>query len=155
MTLKVGDKAPAFNLPDHTGAMHNLTDYQGRWVLLYFYPKDDTPGCTTEACTLRDNLPKFGEMQAEVIGISADSVKSHAKFVQKYGLPFTLLADEDKSVCRAYEVWAQKSMFGNLFMGIKRNSFLIDPSGKIAKIYEAVKPAEHAAQVLADLKAAQ
>lgn len=152
MTLKIGDNAPAFTLPDHTGQLHNLADYAGQWVLIYFYPKDDTPGCTTEACSLRDNLPKFAGLNAQVIGISADSVKSHAKFVKKYGLPFTLLADEDKKVCMAYDVWGEKKFMGRTFMGIKRNSFLIDPSGKVAKIYENVKPAEHAAQVLADIQ---
>ncbi len=135
--------------------MHTLSDYAGQWVLVYFYPKDDTPGCTTEACSLRDNLPKFKGLNAVVLGISADSVKSHAKFVQKYGLPFTLLADEDKAVCEAYGVWDQKSMFGRLFMGIRRESCLIDPSGKVAKIYEAVQPAKHAQQVLADLQSLQ
>ena len=152
MTLKIGDKAPAFALPDHTGAVRSLTDWQGQWVLLYFYPKDDTPGCTTEACSLRDNLPKFSGLNAAVIGISVDSAKSHAKFVKKCGLPFTLLADEDKSVCQEYGVWGEKKFMGRNFLGIKRSSFLIDPSGKVAKIYENVKPAEHAAQVLADIQ---
>jgi peroxiredoxin Q/BCP len=155
MKPKIGNKAPSFSLPDHTGQLHNLTDYAGQWVLIYFYPKDDTPGCTTEACSLRDNLPKFKGLNAVVLGISADSVKSHAKFVAKYGLPFTILADQDKAVCEAYGVWGEKSMFGKWFMGIRRESFLIDPSGKVAKIYEHVKPQEHAQQVLADLQALQ
>lgn len=151
MNLTVGQTAPAFRLPDHTGMTRSLSDYAGQWVLLYFYPKDDTPGCTTEACTLRDNLPKFATMKAVVVGVSTDSVKSHAKFVKKYGLPFTLLADEDKTVVNQYGVWGEKSFMGRKFMGTKRTSFLIDPSGKVAKIYESVKPAEHAEQVLADI----
>jgi len=152
MSVSVGQLAPDFSLPDHTGKVHALADYAGQWVLLYFYPKDDTPGCTTEACTLRDNLPKFTDSKAVVLGVSADSVKSHAKFVKKYGLPFTLLADEDKTVCKTYGVWGEKSLFAKLFMGISRSSFLIDPTGKVAKIYEHVKPAEHAQQVLADIQ---
>ena len=143
MTIAVGQPAPAFTLSDHTGTQHALSNYAGQWVLLYFYPKDDTPGCTTEACSLRDNLPKFSAVNAVVLGVSTDSVKSHAKFVQKYGLPFTLLADEDKIVVNAYGVQGM--------MGTKRTSFLIDPAGKVARIYENVKPAEHVAQVLADL----
>ncbi|HBY73530.1 MAG TPA: peroxiredoxin [Candidatus Kerfeldbacteria bacterium] len=143
MTIAVGQPAPAFTLSDHIGTQHALSDYAGQWVLLYFYPKDDTPGCTTEACSLRDNLPKFSAVNAVVLGVSTDSVKSHAKFVQKYGLPFTLLADEDKIVVNAYGVQGM--------MGTKRTSFLIDPAGKVARIYENVKPAEHVAQVLADL----
>lgn len=153
--LIVGSKAPAFTLPDHTGAQRSLSDWAGQWVLLYFYPKDDTPGCTTEACSLRDNLPKFGQLNAAVIGISADSVKSHAKFVAKYGLPFTLLADEDKAVCQAYGVWGEKKFMGRTFLGIQRNSYLVDPTGKVVRIYEHVKPAEHAAQVLADIETLQ
>lgn len=143
--ITINQIAPAFTLPDHTGIQRSLADWAGQWVLLYFYPKDDTPGCTTEACTLRDHLPKFTDSQAVVVGISADSVKSHAKFVAKYGLPFTLLADEDKTVCEAYGV--------SSLLGIKRNSFLIDPTGKIVKVYANVKPAEHAAEVLADITA--
>lgn len=143
MSVVVGQVAPSFTLLDHLGKAHSLADYTGQWVLLYFYPKDDTPGCTTEACTLRDNLPRFTEKQAVVLGVSTDSVKSHAKFVQKYGLPFTLLADEAKTVVQIYGVQG--------VMGTQRTSFLIDPSGKVAKIYEHVKPAEHAAQVLADI----
>ena len=153
--ITINQVAPAFTLPDHTGTQRSLADWAGQWVLLYFYPKDDTPGCTTEACTLRDHWPKFTDSQAVVVGISADSVKSHAKFVAKYGLPFTLLADEDKAVCQAYGVWGEKKFMGRTFLGIKRNSYLMDPAGKVAKIYEQVKPAEHAAQVLADIQAMQ
>ena len=153
MPLKIGQKAPGFHLPDQAGKEHDLKDYAGKWVLLYFYPKDDTPGCTTEACTLRDNFPKFKKMKAVVLGISADAVKKHAKFAEKYDLPFTLLADEEKNLVNAYGVWAKKKFMGREYMGILRNSYLINPEGKIAKIYEKVKPQEHAEEVLADLKA--
>lgn len=150
--LKVGAKAPAFHLPDQKGQLHALKDYAGQWVLLYFYPKDDTPGCTVEACTLRDNFPKFKKLKAVVLGVSVDPVKKHAKFAEKYELPFTLLADEKKEVVEAYGVWGKKKFMGREYMGTKRWSFLIDPEGKIAKIYEDVKPANHAEEVLADLK---
>jgi len=153
MPLKTGDKAPSFSLPDQSGKTHALKDYAGKWVLLYFYPKDDTPGCTVEACTLRDNFPKFKKMQAVVLGVSADAVKKHAKFAEKYELPFTLLADEEKEAIKAYGVWAKKKFMGREYMGILRNSYLIDPKSKIAKVYEGVKPKEHAEEVLADLKA--
>lgn len=152
MQLTIGKKAPDFKLPDQDGVVRKLSDYRGRWVLLYFYPKDDTPGCTAEACTLRDNFPKFKNSEAIVLGISVDSVASHKKFEQKYKLPFTLLADEGKTVVEKYGVWAEKNMYGRKYMGTLRTSFLIDPAGKIAKIYEKVKPADHAAAVLADLK---
>ncbi len=152
MPLKVGQKAPGFHLPDQAGKAHDLKDYAGKWVLLYFYPKDDTPGCTVEACTLRDEFPKFKKMKAVVLGVSADPVKKHAKFAQKYDLPFTLLADEEKKLVNAYGVWAKKKFMGREYMGILRNSYLINPEGKIAKIYEGVKPAQHAEEVLQDLK---
>lgn len=155
MELKIGSNAPAINLPDQNGDTHKLSDYKGQYVLIYFYPKDNTPGCTTEACGLRDSFPNFKKLNAKVLGISADSVAKHKKFADKYELPFTLLADEDKAVCEKYGVWDQKSMYGRLFFGIKRTSFLVDPNGKIVRIYEKVKPAEHATQVLADLKELQ
>lgn len=153
MTLKQGDKAPEFTLPDQDGKTHSLSDYKGQWVLLYFYPKDMTPGCTIEACTLRDNYSDFEKIDAVVLGMSADSVDRHKKMVDKHRLPFTLLADEEKETLKAYGVWAKKKMFGKEYMGILRNSFLIDPDGKIAKIYEKVKPAAHAKEVLTDLNA--
>lgn len=152
MKLKQSQPAPDFSLPDQTGQLHSLKDYRGQWVLIYFYPKDDTPGCTTEACGLRDNFPKFKKLKAVVLGISVDTIKSHQKFVTKYQLPFTLLADEDTSVVKKYGVWQNKKFMGREYMGIMRTSFLINPKGKIAKIYEGVKPAEHADEVLADLK---
>lgn len=151
MTLKQGDKAPEFTLPDQDGKTHTLSDYKGQWVLLYFYPKDMTPGCTIEACTLRDNYGDFEKIDAVVLGMSADSVDRHKKMVDKHSLPFTLLADEEKEILKAYGVWAKKKMFGKEYMGILRNSFLIDPEGNIAKIYEKVKPAAHAKEVLTDL----
>jgi thioredoxin-dependent peroxiredoxin len=150
---KAGDRAPAFSLPDQDGAMHALKDYRGSWVLLYFYPKDDTTGCTKEACAIRDEFPAFGTLKATVLGVSADSVKSHRKFADKYHLPFALLSDESKKVLKSYGVWGIKKFMGREYMGIRRTSFLIDPAGKIAKVYESVKPALHADEVLADLKA--
>lgn len=152
MILTIGQLAPKFKLPDQDGKVISLADYFGQWVLLYFYPKDDTPGCTTEACSLRDNLPRFVNIGAAVLGISTDSVESHKKFANKYKLPFTLLADEDKEVVNKYGVWAKKSFMGKKYEGINRTSFLIDPKGKIVKIYEKVKPEKHVAEVLADLK---
>ncbi len=151
-SLKPGDKAPAFSLPDQTGKVHKLAEAKGKWVLLYFYPKDDTPGCTTEACTLRDNFPAFGKLGAVVYGVSADSTKSHTKFAEKYELPFTLLSDEAKEVTKAYGVWGPKKFMGREFLGVRRWSFLIDPKGNIAKVYDKVKPAAHAEEVLADIK---
>lgn len=150
--LKVGSKAPAFKLPDQDGKEHSLSDYKGKWVLLYFYPKDDTPGCTKEACAIRDDFNNFEKIKAVVLGASCDSVKSHKKFQEKYQIPFTLLSDEGKTLVQAYGVWAEKKFMGRKYMGILRSSFLINPEGKIAKVYEGVKPADHAAEVLADLK---
>ena len=152
MKFEVGSKAPNFSIPDQNGKKHTLYDYQGKWVLLYFYPKDDTPGCTKEACGIRDNLPKFKKFGTVVFGISIDSVKSHKKFSGKYRLPFTLLADEDKKIVKQYGVWAKKKFMGREYMGTLRTSFLIDPEGKIAKIYTNVKPEKHAEEVLIDLK---
>lgn len=149
--LKINSKAPDFTLADQKGESHTLSDYRGQWVLVYFYPKDDTPGCTQEACMIRDNFPEFKKLKIQVFGISADSAKSHAKFADKYDLPFTLLADEDKKTIQAYGVWAKKKFMGREYLGILRTSLLINPKGKISKIYENVKPAEHAREVLEDL----
>jgi peroxiredoxin Q/BCP len=151
MKLTVGEEAPDFTLPDQEGRPHTLSSYKGDWVLLYFYPKDDTPGCTAEACGVRDNYDAFGDAGVTVLGVSVDSVKSHAKFVQKYALPFTLLADEKKEVVEMYGVWGEKKLMGHDYQGTSRVSFLIDPKGNIAKVYEQVKPAAHAEQVLADM----
>jgi len=151
MKLKESNPAPPFSLPDQSGKVHKLSDYRGQWVLVYFYPKDDTPGCTTEACGFRDNLPRFAKINATVLGVSADSVQKHQRFSSKYRLPFTLLSDEKKEVLNAYGVWGKKKFMGREYMGIYRTSFLIDPKGKIAKIYESVKPEQHAEEVLHDL----
>jgi len=151
MKLNINDLAPDFSLPDQDNKIHKLSDYKGKWVLLYFYPKDNTPGCTTEACTLRDAFEEFDRKNAVVLGVSADSPKSHAGFVSKHKLPFTLLSDEGKEVLKEYGVWAKKKFLGKEYMGILRNSYLIDPKGKIVKIYEGVKPAKHAEEVLVDL----
>jgi len=139
--LDVGSMAPEFAAPDQDGKERKLADYRGRWLLLYFYPKDDTPGCTAEACALRDSWSDFEKTGAAVLGVSKDSVKSHGKFAAKYGLPFTIISDEDRAIIRAYGADGL----------IRRVSYLIDPEGKIAKAYPKVKPAGHAAEVLADL----
>lgn len=152
MYKKVGTKAPAWKALDQEGLMQASKNYLGQWVILYFYPKDDTPGCTTEACSFRDGFAKFKRAGIEVIGVSVDSVKKHAKFVEKYSLPFTLLADEDKKIVEAYGVWGKKKFMGREYMGTNRVSYLIDPKGKIAKVYDKVKPDEHADEVLADVK---
>lgn len=145
--------APLFSLPDQGGKMHALKEYRGAWVVLYFYPKDDTPGCTTEACSFRDNFSALKKAGAVVLGVSVDPVKKHAKFVEKYSLPFTLLADEEKQVVELYGVWGKKKFMGREYMGTNRVSFLISPLGKLVKIYDPVKPAEHAAEVLTDIRA--
>lgn len=145
-------KAHDFSLLDQNGKEHKLSDYLGQNILIYFYPKDDTPGCTKEACMLRDDFPNFENLNAKVLGISADSVKSHKKFAEKYNLPFTLLSDEKKEVLKKYGALAEKSMFGKTFLGIKRMSFLVGKKGEILKVYENVKPAVHAKEVLEDLK---
>ncbi|OGZ46936.1 MAG: hypothetical protein A3J54_01860 [Candidatus Ryanbacteria bacterium RIFCSPHIGHO2_02_FULL_45_13b] len=152
MKLSTGTKAPDFTLPDQNAKIHKLSDYKGTWVLLYFYPKDDTPGCTKEACGVRDVFPKFKKMGAVVFGVSADSVAKHKKFAEKYTLPFILLSDENKDIIKKYGVWAKKKFMGREYMGILRTSFLIDPKGKVAKIYEQVKPDTHAKEVLKDLQ---
>lgn len=151
--LSIGDKAPSFTLLDQHGVEHSLSEAKGKWVLLYFYPKDNTPGCTKEACTLRDAFPAFKKLDAVVYGVSVDSVKSHGTFVEKYQLPFILLADTEKTMVQEYGVWGKKKFMGREYMGTNRMSFLIDPQGKIAKIYEKVQPERHADEVLADLVA--
>lgn len=151
MKLKVGELAPDFILPDQNGKEHKLSNYRSKWVLLYFYPKDNTPGCTKEACQLRDNFADFEKLKAKVFGLSVDSIKSHDKFAKKYNLPFTLLSDAEKKVVKAYDVWGEKNFMGRIYMGLHRTSFLIDPEGKIAKIYQKVKPDIHAEEVLKDL----
>lgn len=149
--LEVTSKAPDFELPDQNGKSRKLSEFFGKKVLLYFYPKDFTSGCTTEACSLRDSFPNFSGVNAEVIGISTDSVASHKKFTDKYKLPFTLLSDEKKEVVKLYDVYQPKKFLGKEFLGTMRTSFLIDEKGEIAKIYEGVKPSGHAQEVLSDL----
>lgn len=152
MNLKVGDSAPDFELPDQDGKIRKLTEFKNKKVLIYFYPRDFTPGCTTEACGLRDSFPDFRNLNSVVLGISKDSVESHKKFVQKFNLPFTLLADVDHKIQEKYGVWQQKKFMGKTYMGTVRSSFLTDEKGKIIKIYEKVKPPIHAKQVLEDLE---
>jgi peroxiredoxin Q/BCP len=147
MPTVAGTAAPDFTLLTDTGEALTLSSLRGRPVVLYFYPKDDTPGCTTQACEFRDAFPAFDATQAVVLGISPDSVKSHAKFKAKFDLPFTLLADTDRLVAGEYEVWKEKSMYGRKYMGVERTTFLIDAQGDIARVFAKVKPAGHAAEV--------
>ena len=144
--------APAFSLQDQHGKTHNLSDYQGKWVILYFYPKDDTPGCTKEACSFRDSWALYNEKGIAVLGVSADSVKSHLKFAQKYKLDFPLLSDPEKETIKAYNAWGEKKMFGKDFDGIIRKTFVINPEGEIAKEYPNVTPEHHAEEILQELK---
>jgi peroxiredoxin Q/BCP len=148
MSLTIGDKAPDFKLLDETGAAHELKDYLGKPLVLYFYPKDDTPGCTTEACSFRDNYHSYEKDGVAVLGISKDSVKSHARFKEKYSLPFPLLADEDHQVCELYGVWGVKKLYGREHLGVLRTTFIIDRDGNVARIFENVKPSEHSLEVL-------
>jgi thioredoxin-dependent peroxiredoxin len=150
--IKEGIKAPAFTLPDQNGNKVSLNDFSGKNIVLYFYPKDDTSGCTKEACQFRDAFPKFKGVNAVIMGISPDTVESHKKFEQKYKLPFTLLADEKKSVVEKYGVWKEKSMYGRKYMGVERTTFVIDGDGKIKKIFNKVKVPDHDKQVLEALK---
>jgi peroxiredoxin Q/BCP len=148
MSLKVGDKAPDFTLPSDGGGKVSLKAHRGKAVVLYFYPKDDTSGCTAEACAFRDALPDFSKIKAAVIGISRDSVASHDKFKTKYSLPFPLVSDEEGKVCEAYGTWVEKSMYGRKYMGIERATFLIDGKGTIRHIWRKVKVPGHAEEVL-------
>lgn len=143
-----GKKAPAFSLKDQAGRTHTLADYAGRPVVLYFYPKDDTPGCTAEACAFQDNLPTFGKGKAVVLGVSVLDEKSKAKFADKYSLTFPLLADPDHAVIERYGAWQEKSMYGRKYMGVARMTYLIGPDGKVAKRWDAVKVKGHAEEVL-------
>ncbi len=154
-TIALNKSAPDFTLPDQNGKEHSLSDYKGTWVLLYFYPKDDTPGCTKEACALRDDFHEFKGRKVVVLGVSVDPIKSHAKFAEKYDIPFPILSDEDKKVVHLYGVWSKKKFMGREYMGTLRMSFLIDSKGIVRKIYEKVKPIDHAEEVLEDLKTMQ
>ena len=150
--LEVGTKAPAFTLPDQNGEMRSLSDYLGRKVVLYFYPRDNTPGCSKQACNFGDLYPQFEEKGAVVIGISKDSVASHKKFEEKFGLPFTLLSDTEKEVIQAYDVWKEKKNYGKVSMGVVRTTYLIDEKGVIVKAFGKVKAADNPAQMLAELE---
>ena len=151
MPIAEGQLAPDFTLPTDTGELLTLSSLRGQWVVLYGYPKDDTSGCTTQACEFRDAFPRFSTKQAVILGISPDPVKSHQKFKAKYELPFTLLADTEKVALQAYDIWKEKSMYGKKYMGVERTTFVIDPEGRIATVFEKVKPAGHAAEVEAVL----
>jgi thioredoxin-dependent peroxiredoxin len=146
--LQIGEKAPDFTAKDQNGKQVSLSDYKGKYVILYFYPKDDTPGCTAEACSFRDNYQSLTSQGFAVIGVSTDSEKSHKKFETKYNLPFTLIADEDKVINEAYGVWAEKSMYGKTYMGTARTTFIITPEGTISNIITKVDNANATQQVL-------
>lgn len=146
--LDIGTKAPAFSLPDQDGKIHRLEDYKGKKVVLYFYPKDNTPGCSKQACSFGDLYPQFLEKGAVVIGVSKDSVASHKRFEEKYGLPFTLLSDTELESIKKYDVWQEKNNYGKISMGVVRTTYLIDEDGMIIKAFGKVKAAENPAQML-------
>ena len=149
--LEVGTKAPDFTLTDQNGNMHSLSDYRGKKVILYFYPKDNTAGCTKQACGFAERYPQFIEKGAVVLGISKDSVASHKKFEEKYGLPFTILSDPELVAIQAYDVWQEKKNYGKTYMGVVRTTYLIDEEGKIAKAFDKVKAADNPEQMLGEL----
>lgn len=149
--LKAGIKAPGVSLPDQNGLMHTLEEYKGKKVVLYFYPKDNTPGCTKQACSFGELYPQFQEKGAVILGVSKDSVASHKKFEEKYGLPFTLLSDTELNCIRAYDVWQEKKNYGKISMGVVRTSYLINEEGIIEKAFGGVKAAENPAQMLGEL----
>ena len=151
MKLNENSKAPDFELMDQDGKSHKLSDYKGKKVVLYFYPKDDTPGCTKEACSFRDDLAKIKKKGAVILGVSVDDVKSHKKFEEKYSLPFTLLADPEKKVVNLYGVWGEKAFMGRKYMGTKRTTFIIDENQKIKKVFEDVKVDGHNEEVIKEL----
>ncbi|HNQ31577.1 MAG TPA: peroxiredoxin [Candidatus Woesebacteria bacterium] len=143
--------AHSFSLPDQDGKVHTLSDYAGKWLVLYFYPKDDTPGCTVEACSFRDNTAELARLNAVVLGVSKDTIQSHQKFASKHKLNFPLLADTTGEVCKAYGVLKEKSMFGNKYMGVSRDTFLINPEGQVFKEYRGVNPLTHWSEIQKDL----
>lgn len=153
MVLSAGQKAPEFELLDNEGNTHKLSDYRGQTIVVYFYPKDDTPGCTKEACAFRDTYADFKEAGVDIIGISPDSEKSHSKFIQKYELPFTLLSDTDHKICEAFGVWGLKKYMGREYEGVYRTTFIIGPDGVVKRVFENVKPADHSQEVLAEVSA--
>ncbi|MBM4171477.1 MAG: thioredoxin-dependent thiol peroxidase [Ignavibacteria bacterium] len=150
--IEVGKKAPSFSLFDSSGVKVSLNDFIGRKVILYFYPKDITPGCTKEACDFRDFFPDFSKLQAVIIGINPDSIESHKKFIEKFNLPFFLLSDSNKVVANKYNVWKEKKFLGKTFMGVERSTFLIDENGRLLKIFRKVKVAGHVDEILKILK---
>jgi peroxiredoxin Q/BCP len=150
--LEINTKAPDFNLLDENEQAHQLSEYAGKWLVIYFYPKDDTPGCTKEACTIAEVYDEFAQLGVTVFGVSKDSPASHKKFKEKYSLPFTLLSDESTDMIAAYGAIAEKSMFGKKFTGINRVTYLVNPAGEIVKVYPKVSPADHALELLKDLK---
>ena len=152
MPIQSGIPAPEISLPDENGTIRRLSDFRGRPVVPYFYPKDDTPGCTTEACNFRDDYSAYTKADVVILGVSPDDPKSHTKFKEKYTLPFPLLADDGHKVCDRYGVWGPKKMMGREYEGVLRTTFLIDKNGKIARVFEHVKPAEHSAEVLVAIK---
>lgn len=149
--LEVGTVAPEFTLPDQNGEMHSLSDYRGQKVVLYFYPRDNTPGCTKQACSFGDLYPQFREKGAIVLGVSKDSVASHKKFEEKFGLPFTLLSDTERTAIEAYDVWKEKKLYGKVSMGVVRTTYLIDEEGVIIRAFDKVKAAENPTQMLEEL----
>jgi thioredoxin-dependent peroxiredoxin len=151
MTISAGITAPDFTLVDETGSDQSLSSYRGKYVVLYFYPKDDTPGCTTEACNFRDDYSAYQDAGVTILGVSPDSPESHSKFQKKNQLPFSLLADEDHKVCDLYGTWGPKKFMGRSYEGVLRTTFLIDPEGKIIKVFENVKPADHSKEVLSEI----
>jgi peroxiredoxin Q/BCP len=153
MVLEVGQKAPEFSLVDNEGQAHRLSDYQGQTIVVYFYPKDDTPGCTKEACSFRDSYEDYRKAGVEIIGISPDSEKSHSKFKKKHDLPFVLLSDPEHQVCEAFGVWGLKKMYGREYEGVFRTTFIIGPDGTIKRVFENVKPSDHSEEVLAEVLA--
>jgi len=155
MPIATGIPAPEFSLTDETGAVRSLSEFRGHPVVLYFYPKDDTPGCTTEACNFRDDYSDYSKAGVTILGVSPDSSSSHAKFKTKYGLTFTLLADTEHKVCELYNVWGLKKNYGREYMGVFRTTYLIDEHGKIVHVFENVKPAGHSTEILAELKVSQ
>ena len=146
--LEIGTQAPEFTLPDQNGEAHSLADYRGQKVILYFYPKDNTAGCTKQACNFKALMPQFTEKGAVILGVSKDSVASHKRFEEKYGLPFTLLSDEEKTVIQAYDVWKEKKNYGKVSMGVVRSTYVIGPDGRIEKVMPKVKPDTNAAEIL-------
>lgn len=151
--MEPGSLAPDFELPDQEGRLHRLSQYRGRWVVLYFYPKDDTPGCTKEACGFRDRMGDLQALGAVVLGVSADDVESHRRFAEKYGLNFPLLADPERQAILAYGAWGKKNLYGKVYEGVLRQTFLIDPEGRIAKVWRKVSPEAHAEEVAQALEA--